>query len=67
MINFMAIDQEIEERREEMRTDRWPEDMGRPSAELWESTMEGYTKVAEKFKKLIPTAVLIDYQRGWLG
>jgi len=67
MIEFMANDQEIEERREEMRTDRWPEEMRRPNTELWESTMEGYTKVAEQFKKLIPTAVLINYQRGWLG
>jgi hypothetical protein len=67
MIEFMANDQEIEERREEMRTDRWPEEMRRPNTELWESTMEGYTKLAEQFKKLIPTAVLINYQRGWLG
>ena len=66
MVNFLANDQEIEDRREEMETDRWPEDMGMPSAELWESTMEGYNKVAEQFKKMVSASVLIDYVRGWL-
>lgn len=66
MIDFLVDDTEIEERREEMGTDGWPEEMGRPNAELWESTIEGYTKVAEHFKKLIPSAVLINYMRGWL-
>lgn len=66
MTDFMANDHEIAERREEMGIDRWPEDMKHPSAELWESTMEGYDKVAEQFKKMVPTAVLINYLRGWL-
>ncbi|GAB7322428.1 hypothetical protein MBLNU13_g03372t3 [Cladosporium sp. NU13] len=66
MIDFLVDDTEIEERREEMGTDRWPEEMRRPNAELWESTMEGYPKVAEHFKKLNPPAVLINYVRGWL-
>jgi hypothetical protein len=66
MIDFMANDQEIVERREEMGTERWPEELRVPSAELWEPTMEGYDKVAEQFKRTVPTAVLINYLRGWL-
>lgn len=66
MINFMAGDEEIEQRRNEMGTDRWPEEMRLPSTELWEPTMEGYTEIAKEFKKLVPLAVLVDYLRGWL-
>jgi hypothetical protein len=66
MIDFMANDEEIAERREEMGTDRWPEELKHPSAELWETTMEGYNQVAEEFKKMVPKAVLINYLRGWL-
>jgi hypothetical protein len=41
---------------------RWRDGTGR----LWKTALEGYTKVAEHFKILIPLAVLIDYLRGWL-
>jgi hypothetical protein len=67
MINFMANDQEIEQRREEMGTDRWPAEFKDPNAETWEATMAGYTQLAKQFKKLVPPVVLIDFQRGWLG
>ena len=66
MISFLANDSEIEDRRKEMETDRWPEEMRRPNAELWRSTMEGYTKVSEKSTTLIPLAELANYLRGWL-
>ena len=36
-----------------METGRWAEEMRRPNAELWKSTIEGYAKVAEQFKNLI--------------
>jgi hypothetical protein len=67
MVSFMASDQEIEERRKEMGTDRWPEEMRLPNAELWEPTMEGYAEVAKQFKKSVPLDVLGDYLRGWLN
>ena len=66
MINFMAGDEEIEQRREEIGTDRWPEEMRLPNIGIWEPIMEGYTEIAKDFKKLIPLAVLVDYMRGWL-
>lgn len=66
MIRFITSDKEIEDRRKEMETDRWPEEMRRPNAELWISTIEGYAKVAEQFENLIPVFVVINYLRGWL-
>ena len=35
MIRFIANDKEIDDRRKEMETGRWPEEMRHPNAELW--------------------------------
>ena len=40
--------------------------MRHPNAELWQSTMEGYTKFAEQFKIIVPVPTVINYLRGWL-
>lgn len=66
MIKFVVNDKDIEDCRKEMERGRWPEEMRHPNAELWKSTMEGYTKFAEQFKNLIPVHVVINYLRGWL-
>ena len=66
MINFLANDQEIELRREEMGTGRWPQEVTDSTGELWKATMEGYTEFAQRFKRVVPISVLVNYQRGWL-
>ena len=37
-----------------------------PERRALEYTIEGYTKVAEQFKNLIPVPIVINYLRGWL-
>ena len=66
MVNFMAQDQEIRQRREEMGTEMWPAEFKNPDAETWEATMDEYNEFAKRFKKLVPATILIDFQRGWL-
>ena len=66
MMHFVAHDQEIKLRRNEIAMDNWsPEEFKEPNAELWEATISGYTEFAAQFRKLVPQAVLMDFLRGW--